>query len=584
MQHLRFLLLCLAMALASVGHAQSSALPEHITIHGHPYAIQLQENVALLAKLGDAAIAEQGRHFGGQLVGQENSWLRISQLAGKWSGIVSLAGTSYIIEDLDASVDSSLPAHNKQRHSTHVLSAKPTGALAAAATVCATDANLGTANSSAPRKSHSALSPPTAQQVQFDSICATTVDGVCMFAEMEFVFDLEFQQRLGDGAQGTAAAIINMAEGFYENDLRVSFDTITVQFLNADLFSSSTTANTLLVDIRDKKRARQLPFIKNERALLHVVTGRYFRNGTAGIAYTGVLCDGTGNGVGTSQLLSGHGTNQAALTALVVAHEIGHNFGANHDGASGNTCADGFIMESRVNSSTSSFSSCSIAEMEQTVSAVSRPERCFNFPVDIAIRANTENTAEVIAGKAFTTEYTVNTNAAFLALPQLRVVGSVAAEQGRFVAVTLNGAACEIVDSQQAYSCTLNNPGGVANLKVIARGKQNAAAYSHMASVGGSSDLLDTVAENNQLTANFSVMPAPPGTVFKDDAEFAITPIDSAANGSAATSSSSGGGGLFAGPALLMLFAALLWQRISRPRCVDQGVREVLCRRDLAAG
>ncbi len=564
MQYLRLLTLCLAMALSGVGHAQFSALPEHITIHGHPYAMQLQENVALLAKLGEAAIAEQDHHFGGQLVGEEKSWVRISLIAGKWSGIVSLAGDSYIVEDLGGQADVNLQTHNKQQRPARGLSAKPTGELAAAATQCATTANLGAVDLSSPQKYHSALAAPTAQQVQFDSICSATVDGVCLFAEVEFVFDLEFQQRLGDSAQSTAAAIINMAEGFYANDLRVSFDTITMQFLTADLFSSTTTANSLLIDIRDKKRARQLPFMKNEQALLHVVTGRYFSGGTAGIAYTGVLCRGDGNGVGTSQLLSGYGANQAALTALVVAHEIGHNFGANHDGERGNTCAEGFIMQSRVASGTSNFSSCSLAEMEQTVSAVRRPERCFNYPVDIAIRANTENTAEVIAGKAFTTEYTVNTNAAFLALPQLRVVGSVPVEQGRFVAVTLNGAACTIVDSRQEYSCTLDNPGGVANLQVIARGRENAAAYSHMASVGGSTDLLDTVADNNQLVANFNVVPAPPGTVFKDDAEFAIAPVPSAASGPSGASSSGGGGGSFAELALLMLLIGLVRQQRTR--------------------
>lgn len=565
MQPLRPLLLCLTMALAGAGHAQSAPAPGHITIHGYPYAMQLQENVALLAKLGGAAVDQPGRHFRGRLAGQENSWVRVSQIAGKWSGIVSLAGENYIIQDLVDNVDGSPRLHNKQKAEARTLATKPVGELDETATQC----GIGTAGS--PQKSHSALSapqPPRAQQAQFSSMCATTVDGVCMFAEVEFVFDQEFQQFIGDAASSTAAAIINMAEGFYVNDLNVGFDAITMQFLSADLFSPSTDAGALLVDIRDKKRAHQLPFVKSDQSLLHLVTGRNFAGGTAGIAYTGVLCRGDGNGVGTSQLLSRHGADQAALTALVVAHELGHNFGANHDSDSsqGNSCAGGFIMSPRVSAGSSQFSSCSISEMKQTISTISRPQQCFNFPVDIAISANTENASEVIAGEAFITEYTVQTNATFLALPQLRVVGSVPAEQGRFVAVTLNGAACEVADSMQAYACTLENPGDIANLRVVARGKEDAAAYSHTASVGGSTDLLDTLADNNLLVANFSVVPAPPGTIFKDDAEFAIKPVARAASEGQPASSSGGGGGSSADFGMLMLLAALLCQRQSQPR------------------
>ncbi len=567
MQQLRLLLLCLTLALAGAGHAQSAVLPSHIIIHDYPYAMQLQENVALLAKLGGAEFAAQGRHFRGQLVGQENSWVRLSKIAGKWSGIVSLAGENHIIQDLADNMGGSLQTHKIQKAGARTLLAKPVEELDVEATQCGT----GTATASSSQKPHSALSAPpapAAQQAQFNSMCATTVDGVCMIAEVEFVFDQQFQQLIGDAAQSTAAAIVNMAEGFYVHDLKVSFDAITMQFPETNVFSSSTDAGALLVDIRDKKRAGQLPFIKNNEALLHLVTGRSFAGGTAGIAYTGVLCNGDSNGIGTSQLLRRHGTDQAALTALVVAHEIGHNFGANHDGDEkrGNNCGGGSIMAPRVSAGASQFSSCSIAEMERTISALNRPQRCFNFPVDIAISANNDNANEVIAGEAFTTEYTVQTNATFLALPQLRVAGSVPAEQGRFVAVTLNGAACEVTESMQAYSCVLQNPGGTANLKVVARGKESAAAYSHIASVGGSSDLLDTVVDNNQLVANFSVTPAPPGMVFKDDAEFAVTPVARAASAnqsSSADGEGGGGGGSFADLALLMLLTALLFQRQS---------------------
>lgn len=565
MHQLRLLFLCLAAALPGVSHAQSPPAPAHITIHGHQYAIELQENSALIAKLRANGADQQARHFRGRLTQQANSWVRLSAVAGQWSGIVSLAGEKYLIEDLPRNTDGVLGTHRKQQTNTLVLAAKPAVELAAEDVQCAVEA----VGKGLQQKSHSALSAPKAQEVAFGSLCATTINGVCMFAEVEFVFDLEFQQLLGASAQSTAVAIVNMAEGFYESDLSIGFDQITMHFPGVKVFSTSTDARTLLDDLSDKKRAGGLSFIKNPQALTHFVTGRTFNGATAGIAFTDVLCDSFGNGVGTSKLLTGSGASQAALTALVVAHEIGHNFGASHDVA-GNACGAGFIMEPRVNSSTSSFSSCSIAEIEGAISRLSRPERCFNFPVDVAISASAENVAEVAAGQAFTTQYSVQTNTAFLALPQLRVVGSVPAAQGRFVSATLNGVACVVASAGQAYTCTLPNPGGVARLQVVALGNESTAAYSHTASVGGSTDLLDTNADNNQLVASFSVTPAPPGgndakpDVGSDSASPPTNDPPSTTATAPAASDSSGGGGSFADLALLLFLVALLGRGCNR--------------------
>lgn len=556
MHQLRLLFLCLAALLPCFGQAQPVGAPAHITIHGHQYAIELHENAALIAKLGTATAGQQGRHYRGQLRQQADSWVRLSQVDGEWSGIVSLAGEKYIIDDLPDAADGILIARNKRQAGTRVLTARPAIELARASTQCAVEAM----GNGLQEKTHSALSAPNAQTVEFGSLCATAIDGVCMFAEVEFVFDLEFQQIIGDEAQSTAAAIVNMAEGFYESDLKIGFDVITMQFLNSNVFSSSTDASTLLNDLSSKKRAGDLSFVKNPQALTHLVTGRNFNGGTAGIAFTDVLCHGFGSGVGTSQLLSGFGTSQAALTALVVAHEIGHNFGASHDEL-GNNCAAGFMMEPRVNANTSSFSGCSIAEIRDAVSRISRPAQCFNFPADVAISANTDNVAEVPAGQAFTTEYSVQSNTSFLALPQLRVVGSVPAEQGTFVSATLDGAACIVAGDGQAYTCTLANPGGVANLQVVALGKESAAAYSHKASVGGSEDLFDTNADNNQLVTNVSVTPAPPGANASEaDAANDAKPAEilpSETKTAPSQSEGGGGGGSFASLALLFLLVAL---------------------------
>ncbi|MGI9286642.1 MAG: M12 family metallo-peptidase [Pseudomonadales bacterium] len=543
------------------------AAPTHITIHGHEYAIELQENSALIAKLGASGADQRGHHFHGRLTQQANSWVRLSEVDGQFSGIVSLADEKYLIEELSADIAGALGMHGKQQNKTRVLAAKPAVELATEDAQCAVEM----VGNGLQQKPHSALSAPKAQEVAFSTLCATTINGVCMFAEVEFVFDLEFQQLLGDSAESTAVAIVNMTEGFYESDLGIGFDEITMQFPSTNVFSTSTDARTLLDDLSDRKSAGGLSFIKNPQALTHLVTGRTFSGATAGIAFTDVLCDSLGNGVGTSKLLSSAGASQAALTALVVAHEIGHNFGASHDVA-GNACGAGFIMEPRVNSSTSSFSSCSVAEIEGAISRVSGPERCFNFPVDVAISASAENVVEVAAGQAFTTQFSVQTNTTFLALPQLRVVGSVPAAQGRFVSATLNGVACAVASAGQAYTCTLPNPGSVASLQVVALGNESTAAYSHVASVGGSTDLLDTNADNNQLVASFSVTPALPGgsdstlDTGGDNASIPTSEPPSATTTAPPKSEGGGGGGSFADVALLLFLVALLGRGWNRKR------------------
>jgi hypothetical protein len=56
-----------------------------------------------------------------------------------------------------------------------------------------------------------------------------------------------------------------------------------------------------------------------------------------------------------------------------MAHEIGHNLGANHDGEAGTACASvggGFIMAPAI-SGFATFSSCSLGVMEQTLESAS---------------------------------------------------------------------------------------------------------------------------------------------------------------------------------------------------------------------
>jgi hypothetical protein len=83
-----------------------------------------------------------------------------------------------------------------------------------------------------------------------------------------------------------------------------------------------------------------------------------------GIAFLGSLCVAR-EGVSLSE------SSPFIDTALIMAHELGHNFGAEHDGEAGTACAStggGFIMAPSV-SGYSTFSECSLNSMERVIAA-----------------------------------------------------------------------------------------------------------------------------------------------------------------------------------------------------------------------
>ena len=478
--------LLLLMLTATPTFANAAAT---VLIDGAAYPAELRENTDLLSRVRGAR-PSQARHYEGELSGIVESWVRVSNIRGHWQGVVSLDGKRFVVDS------SSQPNKNGDM----VLDAQSASEVMSGAS-CATEA-FATSNATLAEE----LSSGTAN-ADFAAVCQTKIRGVCLLAELDIAFDLLFQQAFPSTFQDQAAAIVNIIDGYYRNDLSIQFDVLSMTFLTTDLFSTTTDSGALLSDISAKKNAGQIPFVTNNRAIFHLATGRNFAGTTIGIANVGQLCS-TFDNTGTAQIVKNSlGLNSIALTALVIAHEIGHNFGAQHD-ATDNSCDPGFIMSASLSASATQFSTCSIDEITTTIDSIPTLSACFEFPVDAVLGAHPSNPTSAAANENFTLDYDISESHASVASAELRATGNFAAAGGTFVGATINGLPCSVASDGQSYLCVAGSSGGL--LEVTARVAGGAAmTIGATVAVGPAGGAKDIDSSNNSANQTVSTSTAP---------------------------------------------------------------------------
>lgn len=345
------------------------------------------------------------------------------------------------------------------------------------------------------------------------------------------VGDFEFvSQFAGVQPEDAIVARMNIVDGIFSEQLgvKVSLAPPTLFREANDPFTASNPSD-LLDELRAYRRGSQA-----QRALgiTHLMTGRNLDTQTVGIAYISGVCSAE---FGNSLSESGPDTTRAAL---IAAHEIGHNFGAPHDGEG--ACASTpttFLMAPQLNGNRN-FSSCSIQQMQPTLTSAA----CLTAynPPDASVVISTPNVSATV-GTAFVASFT------------LRAVGDSASAN---VVVNVTIPTGLTVQSASANGGTCSTGAGTANCTIgtLAAGDSRQV------------DLNLTPTAAGTLPLNLQVTSSDDGNSANDTGVITVTATNTAttppptppATGGTGDSGGGGGGGRLDLALLAMLAASLM--------------------------
>lgn len=282
--------------------------------------------------------------------------------------------------------------------------------------------------------------------------------------DVAMVADHELFQAWGPATIDFLVARMNVVDGIYAAQVGIRIRVGSTQVMESPLEPfTATAAPDLLQQVAGFRRTT----IASQRlGLTHLMTGRELDDTTVGIAYLDTVCS-----LQSASLTEARpGKLSAALISLIAAHEIGHNFGAPHDGEAGKACAatnpNAFLMAPTLSTANTQFSSCSLAEIGRRVAAAACLTAVDQVDVDIvAPVASARHGVDETYSIAFSVRSIGTRDAATTAATFTIPAGS------SLESVNAAGGTCTVVDAEASCSLGTLAPGTTRTITLSLTGR-----------------------------------------------------------------------------------------------------------------
>lgn len=361
---------------------------------------------------------------------------------------------------------------------------------------------------------------------------ATSQQTATRAVPLSIVVDSRFDAYHAGSGMARALDHLNVADGVYrEHGLALTLDE-AISFSDGEdpLKLDPGTLESFLRKFRSYRMAHDTLFA--DSAVTYLFTGNQKTDITLGLAWIDTLCRSDGFDVGV--------TTPSSFGDVLLTHELGHSFGAQHDSDTACASDNGGLMWPHISASTPTrLTSCSTASVR-----AARARSCLLDTVDLRLDAEVRADAAVFG--VTNTENTIGLDARLTV--ETGVPGQVEWPE-QCLAVSPTSAECTLSTIGPAERRELHLP-----LDTSVRGVGEPLS-AQVAPVG----IIELTPADNRVTTDGTTLVATVASPDRPGPTDAVVAVSSPANDSPALGGGSGGGAV--GSYWLAALAGLLWRR-----------------------